>query len=92
MLTRPQKNHTKGRDARNDGREANDPRDDLMSSEKLFCSDDHRDDNHYEWIHNSQSELDRHWAGAAETTGNSLFAAKPKTGFVIQAGNPASKW
>ena len=92
VLTRPQENHTKGRDARDDSREANDPRDDLRSPEKLFRRNDHRDDNHHERIHYSQSELDRHWAGAAETTGYSLSAAKPKTSFVIQAGNAASKW
>ena len=85
VLTRPQKNHTKGRDARDDGREANDPRDDLRSPENLFRSNDHRDDNHHERIHNAQSELDRHRRRAAETTGHTLFAAKLKTGFVFGA-------
>ena len=85
VLTRPQENHTKGRDTRNDGGEANDPRDDLRSPEKLFRSNDHRDDNHHERIHDSQSELNRHRRRAAETTDYTLFAAKLKTSFVFGA-------
>ena len=52
-LTRPEEKPTKRRDARKDGRKANDPRDDLRSPEKLFRSDDHRDESHHERIHNS---------------------------------------
>lgn len=84
-LIRPQENHEKGRDARKDSREANDPRDHLRSPENLFRSNDHRDDNHHKRIHDSQSELDRHRGRATETAGYTLFAAKLKTSFVFGA-------
>jgi hypothetical protein len=92
VLTRPQGNYIKARDTRNDCRDANEPRNGSRSSEKLFRSDDHRDDSHHKRIHYPQSELNRHWAGAAEATCNPLSAANPKTGFVIHAGNAAPKW
>ena len=85
MLTRPQENHTRGRDARKGGAEANYPRDGLRSPENLFGSNDHRDNNHRERIHDSQSELDCHRRGAAETTDYTLFAAKLKTSLVFGA-------
>ena len=85
MLSQPQKNHTKGREARNDSRDANEPRDVLRSPEELFRGNDHRDNDHHERVHDSQSELNSHRRGAAETTCNPLFAPQLKTSSVFQA-------
>jgi hypothetical protein len=79
----PQENQ--GRNAGDDCRKAHEPRDDFRSRKKFFRSNDKRDDNHHEGIHHSQNELDRHWRSAAETTGRTLFTAKPKTGFALGA-------
>jgi len=51
----------------------------------LFRSNDNRDDYHHKRIHDSESELKRHGRGAADTTRRALFAAKPKTCFMLGA-------
>ena len=68
MLAWPEENCPKGRDTRDDSRNANEPRDDCRSGEKFLRSNDNRDDYHHERIHGSKSELNRHGRGAADTT------------------------
>jgi hypothetical protein len=85
VLSWAQDNYTKGRDARKDGGNANETGRDFRSRKKPFRSNDNRDDNHHERIHDSRSKLNRHRRGAADTTRRTLFAAKPKTGFVLGA-------
>ena len=84
-LAWPQENRVKGGDPGDDCRNADEPRDDCGSRKKLFRSDDKRDDNHHERIHDSEGELNRHRRGAAGTTGRALLATKPKTGFLFEA-------
>ena len=57
VLAWPQENCAKGRDTRDDSRNANEPRDDGRSGEKFLRSNDNRDDYHHEWIHDSKSDL-----------------------------------
>ncbi len=72
-------------DARKDGNKANEAGRDFRSWKKLFRSNENRDDYHYERIHDSKSELNCHRRGTAHTTRRTLFAAKPKTCFMLGA-------
>ena len=63
---------------------ANETDRDLRSWKKLFRSDENCDDDHHERIHDSESELNCHCRCATGTTLRTLFAANPKTFFMLQ--------
>ena len=72
-------------DARNDGGKANKTNDDFRSRKKLFRSNENCNHYHRERIHDSKNKLNCYQRAAADTTRRTLFAAKPKTCFMLGA-------
>ena len=87
-----QENRTQGRYSRDDGGNADEPRDDCRSRKEFLCCNGHRDDYHQDGIHDSQDELNRHGRGAADATSHALLATKPEAGLLVEAGSSATGW
>lgn len=77
----PEERHNAG----DDSGYADEAGDEGGAGKEFFGSDDERDGNHGERIHDAEGELDGHGRDTTDATSDALFAAEAKAGFILRA-------